>query len=311
MRGTCASPGWSSEAVSRLYHGMCVGGIRVLHKCPGGRIRAPRRPLLHPKQPVLCWGAAVGFPCSKGPAAQEGMEAVSHLQQQLQVGATTCMLQARHAQHPNKSTEGSSPCPALLFFVVRPYQRKRKMVLGGSALWFSGAWRSRCDPRASSSAGCSFSASSNTNRGWRQRSCVFLTWSSSCSCTEHRELLGSPGRHTTPLQPGGPWWGIRVSAVPCPGVGLGQPLLASSPGDSPAAQDLKANEVEPAREREWERACCPREQAPSLLLPLQDEVPELAANAPSPGGRDQALVRGGRERPAQVPRGGNSSFLNF
>lgn len=67
------------------------------------------------------------------------------------------------------------------------------MVLGDWALWFSGAWRPRCGLRASSSPGCSFSASSKMNRVWWQRSCVFLIWPVSCSCTEYRELLGSAG----------------------------------------------------------------------------------------------------------------------
>lgn len=71
MRGTCASPGWSSEAVSRLYHGMCVGGIRVLHKCPGGRIRAPP-PTPAPPQAASsllgrrCWFPLRQRPCSPG-----------------------------------------------------------------------------------------------------------------------------------------------------------------------------------------------------------------------------------------------------
>ena len=94
----------------------------------------------------------------------------------------------------------SSPPQSFWLLFLRPHLRKRKMVLLDSALWLLGAWRSRCGLRASSSPGCSFSASSKMNRVWRQCSCVFLILSVSSSCTEYGELLGSSGRHLPALR---------------------------------------------------------------------------------------------------------------
>lgn len=144
--------------------------------------------------------------------------------------------------------------------ILRPHLRKRKMVFGDSALGWPGARGSRCGPRASSSPGCSFSASSKMNSVWGQRSCVLLIWSASRSCTdtgsgwEPREAQTHPparralGRRDVCSRL--PGWALQIQTKFKPNsnriltaalrVGRRQVPATSFPGDSSAPRDLKA-----------------------------------------------------------------------
>ena len=126
--------------------------------------------------------------------------------------------QAWHTHCPDRVLSPLTQSSWLLF--LRPHLRKRKMVLLDSALWLLGAWRSRCGLRASSSPGCSFSASSKMNRVWRQCSCIFLIWSVSFSCAEYGELLGSNERHLLAPRALGRCWFPQGVYNGSPGAGF-------------------------------------------------------------------------------------------